>query len=355
MAEEFKSGLTILERFFEGFEREESFLILTHDHPDPDSIASAAALNYIAKVLATAKTTIAYGGMIGRSENAHMVKYLHLKLRPIDRIRFSDYSKIALVDTQPRTGNNALPKSRVADLVIDHHPMIKPTRRVPFADIRTEYGATATILAEYLFHFDLPIDRNLATALLYAIKSETQDLGREAGNADSDCYLKLFPIANKRLLAKIVNSRVRRTYYQWLKEALESAHIVGNAIVTQLAEVDTPDIIPEIADLLLRMQGAVWTFCIGAHDGAIYLSIRTTNLHKNAGALMKRLVRGKGTGGGHGQIAGGKILVKDLEPWQIHELQLEVEQDFLRLIRREDKAKVPLIEEPEASGGGSGL
>jgi nanoRNase/pAp phosphatase (c-di-AMP/oligoRNAs hydrolase) len=320
-----------------------SLLILTHNHPDPDSIASAAALKEIASVLGGAKSTLAYGGILGRSENIHMVRYLGLHLKAFERLQVEKFDKVALVDTQPRTGNNALPAKIVPDLVIDHHPMTGPTKKVPFADVRDGYGATATILSEYLFQFGLEVDRNLATALLYGIKSETQDLGREVHAIDVESYLKLFPIANKRLLAKIVNARVTLSYFRFLVNAIQNAHVVGNAVVTRLSEVDNPDIIPEFADLMLRLQGAAWAFCIGDYKDTIYLSIRTTNLRKNAGAMMKQLLKGKGSGGGHGQIAGGKVDVPGMEPWQVHELEDDIEADFLRLIHRADAAKSPLL------------
>ena len=338
---------TVLDQFFDKFKTGDSLLILTHDHPDPDSISSAAALREIASALGRAKTTVAYGGIIGRAENAHMVKYLRLNLKPLDKVKIEKFSKIALVDTQPKTGNNSLPGRRVPDLVIDHHPMIQPTRKVPFADIRTGYGATATVLTQYMYHFGLPIDKNLATALLYGIKSETQDLGREAFEVDIDCYMKLFPKANKRLLAKIVNSRVSQSYFSWLQRAIQRAELVGNAIVTRVGRVDNPDVIPEIADLMLRMEGAVWTLCMGEYKDGIHLSIRTTNVRKNAGTLMKRLLRNKGTGGGHGLIAGGRVGIGDMEPWQVSELEDQIENHFLRLIRKQDRPRSPLLIQEE--------
>jgi nanoRNase/pAp phosphatase (c-di-AMP/oligoRNAs hydrolase) len=343
MAEETKPEQSVLERFFDAFPRGGSLLILTHNHPDPDSIASAAALREISQVLGDADTTLAYGGIIGRAENAHMVKYLGLVLKPIEKLKPESFDKIALVDTQPRTGNNSLPNRQLPDLVIDHHPMISPTKRVKFVDVRTEYGATASILSQYLFHFGMPIDRNLATALLYGIKSETQDLGREAHEVDVESYLRLFPIANKRLLAKIVNSRVPQSYFKYLMNAIQNAQVAGNAVITRLSEAANPEMIPEFADLMLRLHGAAWAFCIGDFDGSIYVSIRTTNIKKNAGKLMKQLVKGKGTGGGHGLIAGGKIDVPGLEPWQMHELEDEIERNFLHLIRKGTEPRTPLV------------
>ncbi|MCB0327430.1 MAG: DHH family phosphoesterase [Bdellovibrionales bacterium] len=335
--------LSVLERFFEDFPQGGSLLIVAHNHPDPDTIASAAALREIASVLGKAKTTIAYGGILGRAENANMVKYLKLELRPIDEISIKSFDRIAMVDTQPTTGNNDLPDELMPDLVIDHHSMIKATQEVPFVDIRLDYGATASILSEYLFQFDLPIDKNLATALLYGIKSETQDLGREAYSIDVEVYHKLFPIANKKLLSKIVHAKVPKSYFAFLVESIQNAKVAGNAVVTRLGEVEAPDIVPEIADMMMRMEGAAWALCTGQYKNGLHLSIRTTNAQKDAGKLMKRLVRSKGKGGGHNQIAGGRIPVDGLETWEIFELQDLMEEKFLKSIKKDQYAKQPLV------------
>lgn len=342
-----RSQTLVLEQFFDDFPRGGKLLILAHNHPDPDTIASAAALQEIASVLGKAKTTIAYGGVIGRAENAHMVKVLKMKLVPIDRIKISDFDRIAMVDTQPKTGNNALPNHIMPHLVIDHHPKTKNSANVPFLDIKTEYGATASILSEYLFHFDLPINKNLATALVYAIKSETQDLGRETYQIDVDCYQKLFPLANKRLLAKIVHAHVPRSYFQYLMQAIQKAKLIDNCIVSRLRDLPTPDLIPEIADLFMKMEGVGWALCMGQYEGAIFLSIRTTNVKKDAGKIMKNLTRNIGTGGGHMQIAGGRIPTPDMEQWQIHELKDELEEKFLKLIGKDGETHHPLVPSEE--------
>jgi nanoRNase/pAp phosphatase (c-di-AMP/oligoRNAs hydrolase) len=337
------SNSAVLDAFYDDFPQKGKLLIVAHNHPDPDTIASAAALKEITEVMGKGKTTIAYGGIIGRAENANMVKYLKLDLTPIDQVDIQKFDRIAMVDTQPKTGNNNLPEGFFPDLVIDHHPKSKASSKVPFLDIRLDYGATASILAEYMFQYDLPVDKNLATALLYAIKSETQDLGRETYNVDIECYRKLFPLANKKLLSKIIHSRVSREYFQHLQKAISNATVRGNAVITILKEVNTPDMIPEIADMMMKMDGAAWAFSLGEYEGAIHLSIRTTNLQKDAGKIMKALVRGKGTGGGHMQIAGGRIPVPDKEAWEIHELKEKLEAKFLKAIGKEKQSKQPLV------------
>src|SRR2546423_363974 len=67
---------------------------------------------------------------------------------------------------------------------------------VLWRDIRAEVGATATIVYEYLKLAGLSLDTTLSTAFLYALKSETRDLGREAGPDERDAYIELMATAD---------------------------------------------------------------------------------------------------------------------------------------------------------------
>jgi nanoRNase/pAp phosphatase (c-di-AMP/oligoRNAs hydrolase) len=127
-----------------------TLLIVMQDFPDPDAIASAVALRELANKLAGTQCSLAHGGVVGRAENATMVKYLGLNLRLMHEIDPSKFDIIAMVDTQPGTGNNSLDPEVVPHIVIDHHPIRRATRKAPFIDIRSKYGATATIMYEYL-------------------------------------------------------------------------------------------------------------------------------------------------------------------------------------------------------------
>jgi len=61
-------------------------LILTHDNPDPDAVASACGLAYLLAHCAGLSTTAAYGGIIGRAENKAMLRVLHLPIQPVARV-----------------------------------------------------------------------------------------------------------------------------------------------------------------------------------------------------------------------------------------------------------------------------
>lgn len=288
-------------------DRHGRWLVLTHDNPDPDALCSAAILGRILRNGFKQKVTLAYGGIVGRAENRELLKVLGTKVSHLRHLNLKLYRRFALVDAQPFTGNSQLPDDTVPELVFDHHPERQPVEEVPFADIRPGYGATATILAEYLEVSGLPFPRSLATAVVYAIRSETQEFGREYTRADKAVYDRLLPDTDRRALARIQNARLPLTYFKNLHEALENLETVDTLIVSHLGIVEQPDIVPEIADLLLRMEGKTWSLATGRFGDRVYLSIRTTNPRADAGAVMRKLLGRRGKGGGHGMVAGGWI------------------------------------------------
>src|SRR6516162_7167612 len=83
---------------------EDRILILMHDNPDPDAIASALGLQYLLEHLSGKPSTIAFSGIVGRAENRAMLKHLGIKLCSLSRISLEDFPCVALVDTQPGTG-----------------------------------------------------------------------------------------------------------------------------------------------------------------------------------------------------------------------------------------------------------
>ena len=231
------------------------WLVLTHDNPDPDAIAAAAALAKLLRGAFGRDVTVAYGGLIGRAENREMVRLLRLKMSHVRHLHWSNYRHFALVDTQPLTGNNQLPADLEAELVFDHHPIRAASRKTRFFDIRPDYGASATILAEYLGAAGIDIPRPLATALLYAIRTETQDFRRGFVAADKALHDRLLPGIDSRSLGRIQTPRLPLSYFQTIHSALENLESVSTLVASHLGEVEQPDIVPEVADLLIRLEG----------------------------------------------------------------------------------------------------
>jgi len=322
------------------------WLLLTHDNPDPDALASTAALGLILRRRFRRRVTIAYGGMIGRAENREMVRALKLKLSHLRHLKRRDYQRFVLVDCQPWTGNSQLPSAVVPDLVFDHHPMRKATQRSRFFDVRPEYGATATILTEYLEESGVHVTRPLATGLVYAIRSETQDFGREAAGPDHAAYDRLLPRIDRRTLARIQTAPLPVTYFHNLHRALEGLAGVANLVVSNLGRVEQPDIVPEIADLLLRMEGRTWSMCTGVHGDRVYLSIRTSNPRADAGNLMRRLIGQRGKGGGHGTMAGGFVEIPRTANDGGRALERFLAQRFAAALKKNPERLQPLVLAP---------
>jgi nanoRNase/pAp phosphatase (c-di-AMP/oligoRNAs hydrolase) len=311
------SGKGALGALLDVVEQAGPFVILPHDNPDPDALASAATLQYIVKHRLGKDSVIALGGIVGRAENRAMLTYLNINLVPVGDIPFASDTVVALVDTQPGRTNNSLPEGFPPAVVIDHHPAYCDTHHVPFFDLRDEYGATSTILTEYLQESRLEVEPKIATALFYGIAAETQDLGREATQADIHASQFLYPHTNKRRLAKIENARVPREYFRGFRDAIESAVIYDDkAVITSIGEVRYPDMVAEVADFLLRLDQAEWTAAMGYYQGALYVSLRTVNRDVNAGELLQKVL-GSHHAGGHDQIAGGRMPVPDgVAGWQ---------------------------------------
>ena len=320
-----------------------NLLIVMQDNPDPDSIAAAVTLRRFANSTAGIQCSIAHSGTVGRGENRALVNYLNLNLHQLGEINYQKFDLIAMVDTQPGTGNNSLPETQQPNIVIDHHPCHRSTRSAQLIDIRSGYGATSTILCEYLRQAQITPEIPLATALLYGIRSDTQDLGREATQADIEAIEWLYPLANKRMLSEILRGSVPKEYFQMLAEALKNARIYGNAIVTSLGSIDNPDMIGEVADLLLREDKTTWTMCMGLFQGKILLSLRTIDENNKAGTVVKHLVARKGTGGGHQTYAGGQIPLKDNTPAEWMRVEKQLRLKFVRLIGAGENQAVKLI------------
>jgi len=295
----------------------DSVLILPHNDPDPDAIASAVVLRYLLEQTTDIKVRLAYRGIIGRAENRALVRYLDHPLQQLADEELASKMILALVDTQPGTGNNPwLPEMRVA-IVLDHHPWRRASRSaaaVGFADIRPDVGATATILLDYLRLARLNLPSKLATALFYGIKADTRGLSRNVSSADANAYFYLQPRIEVEALAEIERAQVPAAYFKSFATTLETTQVYGDLAISYVGVMEYPDLAAEIADLLLRLEHIAWVICIGVYQATIMLAVRTPNPWSDAGTLAQAVVGQEGTAGGHNTMAGGQIPLKGSDP-----------------------------------------
>jgi nanoRNase/pAp phosphatase (c-di-AMP/oligoRNAs hydrolase) len=298
---------TRLARLLSLLDGAKTMLIVVQNNPDPDALAAAAALREIANQSLGISCSVAHSGEVGRAENKALLDYLRLNTRELESIDLDRFDRIGMVDAQPGAGNVKFDPSVRLDVVIDHHPIRRETRSARFTDIRSRYGATCSMLWEYLNEARIDIPVRLATAMIYGIRSDTQDLGRESTRGDVEAFLGLYPLANARVLGRIVSAPLPHSYFSKLREALDKAVVHGNRIVSDLGELDSPEMVAEAADLLLRAEGVSWTMCFGLIDGWIHLSLRTSDREGNAGKIARNLGGRRGFGGGHQALAAAQI------------------------------------------------
>ncbi|HYT55193.1 MAG TPA: DHH family phosphoesterase [Verrucomicrobiae bacterium] len=273
-------------------------ILLQHD-PDPDAIGSALALReLLGRNRAT--TPIVTFGSITRPENLAMIRLLDIQ---IDQISYEDLHKdgarLALVDVQPPYFDR--PLGRV-DLVVDHHPK-RTSFKARFADLRSGYGSTCTIFTEYLRAADMEPSQRLATALVYGIKTDTLFLERGSNLADLNAFNFLYPIANKAMITRIERPALPREDLESLGRALSRLQIDNGLAVVHMGDVSREDVIPQMAEFCLQIEGVDWSVVSGLVNDRVVICVRNVGYVKSAGDIMKKLYDDIGSAGGHRAMA----------------------------------------------------
>jgi len=273
-------------------------LILTHNDPDPDALASGLALR---TVLRRTKQTAVIACLEGvtRPENLRMVKLLDLKIETLTPDQLKQFDKIALVDVQPHYFQGLLPH---VDLVIDHHPE-QPGYNAIFSDIRPEYGSTSTVLTEHLRAVDMDISERTATAMLYAIKSDTLFFNRAANRADLDAFSYLYPLADATMIRKMEGAEITGERLDYVIKAWQHGRMVEHVFCAFLGEPPRDDFVPYVADFYLQLENVQWTVVSGVVNDTFVVSVRNLGYSRNAGDFVRRWFNDIGSAGGHRTMA----------------------------------------------------
>ena len=315
------------------FEHAESVAILLQDDPDPDAIASGLALR---QVLGRHKQTtpLVSFGKVTRPENIAMVKLLEIEIEKVTESSLRRFDRIAVVDLQPP--HLAHPPEEV-DLVIDHHPE-QFNYKSRIKDIRPGYGATATILLEYLLCAEANIGTRLATAMLYGIKTDTFLLGREVNEWDVEAFSYLYPLANQNIMRRIDRPELPPAALDALSLALKNRKLIDKVAFVHLGRVERDDLIPQIADFSLSFEGAEWSFVSGVYESNYIVSVRNVGYVRAAGRIMKQAFGAVGSAGGHASMAKAVIPLAemarqwDIDPRTIRLINDRAQHEFLRAL-----------------------
>lgn len=323
-------------------ERTERIALLLQDDPDPDGIASAIALRTLMGRNRATTPLFAFGRTT-RAENLAMLRLLDVSVELATTETLRSFPCIALLDVQPPYFDDRLPQ---ADIVIDHHPRVANVD-VPFCDVRTHYGATSSILTEYLEADGSDVSQRLATALLYGIKSDTLMLNRETGPADLRAFMALYPLTNYNILRRIERPELPLGFATFLARALTRLRKHRELLTLYLGPVEREDIIPQMADFCLQFENTEWVVVAGKFDGAIVMSLRNPGYVRSAGDMARKLFSAIGRAGGHRSMAKAIIPLrhwrKAFGSTRDAAVALALERSFVTGIydRDDDRPKVP--------------
>jgi nanoRNase/pAp phosphatase (c-di-AMP/oligoRNAs hydrolase) len=295
-----------LRRFYKLFAGDDSVLIVIN--ADPDAIASAMAVKRLLwrKV---ANVTIAHINIIERPDNLAMIRLLAVDVTHVKDIDEARFSRCVMVDSQP-AHHEAFARF-APNVIIDHHP--DTGIQTDLADIRPKYGATASIMTEYLRAAKIKPSAKLATGLFYAIKTDTGNFERQAIIEDVQAFQFLYRHTNVHLARKIEQAELRLDFLKYFSKALANKRMRKNKIFAHIGSVVNPDICVLIADFFMKVHSINWSIVSGIYQKKLILILRNDGLRKNAGAVAKNSFGQLGSAGGHKNMARAELPLKNLK------------------------------------------
>ncbi len=297
----------IVQQFYQQFSGDDTVMILMV--ADPDALASATAVKRLLwrKVSAVDLVSVS---IIERTDNLTMVKRLKIPLKLFDQIDPTKYTKIVMVDSQPN--HHKVLNQFAPDVIIDHHP--DTGVKCGFVDIRPQYGAASTILAQYLKAAHIKPSTRLATALLFGIKTDTNNFARQTIIEDVRAFQYLFRRANHHLIYNLEHEEINAAYLKYFKRAFGSLRKRKNWIFVHLDKVTSADACVVVADFFVRVEGVSWSVVSGVVDKKLIVIFRNDGLRKNAGKVAQQSFKVYGSAGGHKSAARAEVLTKDINP-----------------------------------------
>jgi nanoRNase/pAp phosphatase (c-di-AMP/oligoRNAs hydrolase) len=293
-------------------ELEGPLAVVAHDNPDPDAIASAVALGETAAG-AGCDADICYFGTISHQENRAFVNLLDIEMRNLEPgADLAEYAGVALVDHSRPGVNDGLPENMAIDIVIDHHPPRAPVD-ARFVDLRSDVGATSTLMVDYLRRLDIPLAGRTATALLFGIRVDTDEFTREVSSDDFAAAAYILPRADLGTLDRIDSPSMSADTLETIARAIQNSRRHGPALISGVGQLTARDALAQAADRLLNIEDVTTTFVYGISEGTVYVSARARNADIDLGETLRDAFGQIGSAGGHADMAGAQLSLGLLE------------------------------------------
>ena len=272
-----------------------SVYIQTHNYPDQDALAAAFGLKYLLERFEIG-ADICYKGQVDKLNTVAMMETL-------DAQEMDEDSEIIIVDGQK--GN-----SNVDDFIgneiacIDHHKL-QETDMYRFWDIRSDVGACSSIIASYYVENDIDMPISVATALLYGIKMDTDNLSRKVSDLDIDMFYYLFKRASRDAIRKFEGCSLQMDDLQAYMAAIKNLRVFGNVGFVNIGDDCAEAILGTMSDFVMSLDEVTFAVVYSRRAGGIKFSVRNEEEGLDGAVIIKAALEGLGGGGGHATMAAG--------------------------------------------------
>ncbi len=321
--------MTQLDRVIEQINREHVY-IQTHNFPDPDAIASAYGLQQLLKHRGI-NATICYKGKIDRYSTDRLRELLCIEMEHIEDLEdiLTEEDEVILVDAQK--GNaNIINMTGNEIICIDHHPVFEKYD-YRFTDIRPEIGACASIIAQYFFENNVPMTREIATALTFGIRMDTRNLSRGVSKLDMEMLYQMFDICDQNIIYVLENSTIYFEDLMAYSKAISSIEVYDNISFADTGRNCPEALIASVSDFMLALIEVTFSIVYSRKDGGIKLSVRSEGPDLDAGKVINKALEGIGNGGGHASMAGGFVPFKGSDE-EAELLIKEIHERFMNVV-----------------------
>ncbi len=303
--------------------------IQTHNFPDPDAISSAFGLQRLLGHFGV-ESTLCYEGRIDLLNTMKMLKLFNITIYSDDQLKdlMTDKDVIICVDSQKNGGN-------IKDLIgkevacIDHHPTFVPVE-YQYEDIRIA-GACASLIASYYQELGIVPDVDVATALSYGIRMDTQHLTRGVTPLDIDMFAYLYPLSDQEELGQLERNHLELKDLRAFGSAIDSIEVHGNIAFATVPFACPDALVAILSDFILSVEEITIAVVQCYRKDEIKFSVRSENPEIHAGYLTRGALDGVGNGGGHKGMAGGTIKILSEDQWKLYSKEWVREQFLERM------------------------
>src|SRR5262249_52375154 len=142
-----------------------------------------------------------------------------------------------------------------------------------------------------------------ATAMLYAIKSDTLFFNRSTNQVDLEAFSYLYPLADAALIRKMEGAEITLERLDYELKEHRGGTLADQEFSALLGSSPREDFIPCVADFFLQLEDVKWTLIAGIVQDTLVISVRNLGYTKNAGDFVRRYFGDIGSAGGHRAMA----------------------------------------------------